>query len=293
MWLSRKNSFNRSPTSPRSRTPTSNFNRHSFKNIEDLLGDDDLNVSTTNDLNNDHQHQLQNKKQPSSPTQNSPNSPAGKRHSVFHRVRLANQFTRSLPTGKSKPVPEKSPSELNNASPTASPTYRPETSTPTIQIPGAEKRIVVYMTSLRVVRPTFEACRTVRSILQGFLVKVDERDLSMDPSFKDELEKIMSEGGGTIPKNKVPLPSVFLGGSYLGDAEDVRELCETGELKKLVERLPAAPRRVCEGCGDFRFIICNECNGSRKCYKKKGGFRSCTECNKNGLIRCSSCWTVK
>ncbi|KAI3806283.1 hypothetical protein L1987_22182 [Smallanthus sonchifolius] len=49
-----------------------------------------------------------------------------------------------------------------------------------ISIPGAEKRVVLYMTSLRVVRPTFEACRTVQSILRGFRVSIDERDLSMD-----------------------------------------------------------------------------------------------------------------
>ncbi|CAI9298934.1 unnamed protein product [Lactuca saligna] len=278
MWLSRKNSFSSSPSSPSRRNHTSSFNRHSFKNIEDLLIDDDMHVSTTNDLNNDHQHPFQKQKQPPSPIQNT-------RHCVFHRVRLANQLTKSLATVRLKPVSEKSPPELQNASPM----YKSETS---ITIPGAEKKIVVYTTSLRVVRPTFEACRTVRSILQGFRVAVDVRDLSMDSSFKEELQKIMAQGGEVIQKNKVALPSVFLGGSYLGDAEDVRELCETGELKKLVERLPAVPRRVCEGCGDFRFIICNECNGSRKCYKKKGGFWSCTVCNMNGLIRCPACWTV-
>ncbi|KAL4572596.1 hypothetical protein LXL04_019376 [Taraxacum kok-saghyz] len=287
MWLSRKNSFNRSPTSPSRKTPTSNFNRQSFKNIGDLIADDDRNVSTTNDLSNDHQHHLQKQKQPASPNTNSPNSATGKRRSVFHRVRVANQFTLSL--GPPKSVREQSPREFNNASPTS----KSEKSASSIRIPGAEKKIVVYMTTLRVVRSTFEACRTVRSILQGFRVLVDERDLSMDSSFKEELEKIMSQGGEVVHTNKVTLPSVFLGGSYLGDAEDVRQLCETGELKKLVERLPAVARRVCEGCGDYRFVICSECNGSRKCYKKKVGIRKCTSCNKNGLIRCPTCWTVK
>lgn len=122
---------------------------------------------------------------------------------------------------------------------------------------------------------------------------VDERDLTMDSSYKDELKKIMSQGGEVFHNGGVTLPRVFIGGRYVGDAEDLRTMNETGELKKIVERLPAVSRRVCESCGDFRFIICHECNGSRKCYKEKGGFRSCTTCNKNGLIRCHSCWTAK
>lgn len=287
MWLSRKKSSNINQGSPRCRTPPS-FNRHSFKNIGDLIGDDDKNVSTTNDLNKDQQQQ-QKHQQPSCSSPTSSPRATAKRHSVFHRVRLANQFSRSLAAGRPKITPEKLQSEVDNASPP----QKSETPTPLIKIPGAEKLIVVYMTSLRAVRPTFEACRTVRSILQGFRVAVDERDLSMDSSFKDELQKIMSQGGEVFQNGKVTLPRVFIGGRYVGDAEDLRTMNETGELKKIVEGLPAVSRGVCEVCGDFRFIICHDCNGSRKCYKEKGGFRSCTMCNKNGLIRCHSCWTAK
>ncbi|PWA80097.1 Glutaredoxin [Artemisia annua] len=150
------------------------------------------------------------------------------------------------------------------------------------------------MTSLRVVRSTYEACHTVRSILQGFRVMVEDRDLSMDSSFREELRKIMSQGGKIIPKNKViKLPKVFIGGRYIGDAEDLQLLNETGELKKLVEGLPIMSGGVCEACGDFRFIICMACNGSRRCYKEEHGFRLCMYCNKNGLTRCDTCCTLK
>ncbi|WOL03528.1 hypothetical protein Cni_G12248 [Canna indica] len=43
--------------------------------------------------------------------------------------------------------------------------------------PGEEKRIVLYFTSLRVLRRTFEDCSTVRAILHGFHVAVDEREV--------------------------------------------------------------------------------------------------------------------
>ncbi|XP_076900038.1 uncharacterized protein At5g39865-like [Bidens hawaiensis] len=141
-----------------------------------------------------------------------------------------------------------------------------------ISIPGAEKRVVIYTTSLRIVRSTFEACRTVKSILRGFRISIDERDLSMDSRFLHELQNLMSESGDVdVDQSKLELPRVFIGGEYIGGAEEVRQLHETGELKKFVERLQAVAAGVCEVCGDFRFIMCDECRGSRKCYSEKGG----------------------
>ncbi|KAM0040612.1 putative glutaredoxin, Thioredoxin-like superfamily [Helianthus debilis subsp. tardiflorus] len=375
MWLSRKNSINSTPTSPR----RSNFNRHSFKNIDDLLGDDDKTASTTAD-------QPKPRKKPSSPVSSSPPKPkhrpsspvsssppkpkhkpssplssppaaasaAGKqRQSVFHRVCLANHFTRTLASSRSKPKIHEKPNKAHDSIAHEKPNKAHDSIAPAVKfhekpnkahdsiacenpskahnrtahekpskahdsmalekpsrvhdsisekankahnsdaqgvnIPNSEQRVVVYMTSLGAVRPTFDACRAVRSILQGFRVAVDERDLSMDASFKDELQNIMLPA----QKNKqVGLPRVFIGGRYVGDADDMRQLSETGELKRLVEGLPAVSRAVCPGCGDFRFVICSDCNGSRKCYRENGEFRSCLVCNKNGLIRCPTCWSA-
>lgn len=286
MWLSRKNQINnnsqtspsrKSPSSksnsPSRKSPSSNFNRHCCKNIEDFLGDDDKNVSPKKDQKQPPQKQKQKQKQPSG---SSPVS-AKQRQSlfVFNRVSLANQFTCSIASTRPRQKPV-----VNGK-----PTRKSET---LIKIP--DKRIVVYMTSLGAVRPTFDACRAVRSILQGFRVMVEERDLSMETSFKDELHKIMLQTGR---ENKAGgLPRVFIGGRYVGDADDLRQMNETGELQKLIEGLPAVSRSVCECCGDFRFIICQNCFGSRKCYKQKGGLRICMMCNKNGLIRCPICCTI-
>ncbi|KAL8253138.1 hypothetical protein R6Q59_036831 [Mikania micrantha] len=155
-----------------------------------------------------------------------------------------------------------------------------------ILIPGSETRVVVYTTSLRIVRSTFEACRTVKSILRSFHVWIDERDLSMDSRFLDELHNIMKNAGDAgSEKAKLTLPRVFIGGRYVGGAEEVKHLHESGELKKFVQGLPAVTSGKCEVCGDFRFILCDECRGSHKWYAEKCGFRSCTLCNENGLIR--------
>ena len=149
--------------------------------------------------------------------------------------------------------------------------------------PSYPKRIVVYFTSLRVVRKTFEDCRAVRSILRGFCVAVDERDLAMDSGFLTELKGIL---GG----KHVTLPIVFIGGRYVGGVDEIRQLHESGEMKRYVDGVLPAEPGVCECCGGFRFVLCEKCSGSRKVYSEKSGaFRSCTNCNENGLIRCPDC----
>ncbi|EOY34568.1 hypothetical protein QUC31_018384 [Theobroma cacao] len=189
---------------------------------------------------------------------------------VFHRVRIANSLLRAWAPDRAGTRPDscgKIPDSVTDRS---------------ISIPGADKRIVVYFTSLRVVRSTFEDCKTVRSILRGFRVSIDERDLSMDSGFLNELQ-------GILGQSKLTLPRVFIGGRYMGGAEEIRQLHEAGELKKFVEGLPAAEPGTCDVCGGYRFVLCHECDGSRKLYTEKSGFKNCTACNENGLVRCPSC----
>ncbi|CAF1892070.1 hypothetical protein HID58_045990 [Brassica napus] len=205
-----------------------------------------------------------------------PSSPSLSR--VFHRVCAANLILRSWPTPPSNHLlrADSEPVTLRR-------NHEPDVIQ--ISIPGAENSIVVYFTSLRVVRPTFEDCRAVTTILRTFPVRIDERDLSMDASYAAELERIFFGGKKDLPK----LPRVFIGGRYVGGAEEVIQLHETGELKKLVQELPRVERGVCEMCGCYRFVPCNDCHGSHKVYTEKLGFRTCSTCNENGLVRCSSC----
>lgn len=186
------------------------------------------------------------------------------KHYIFHRVRLANAFLRAL----SPPQPE----HKSNAP-------------PPISLPGAENQIVVYFTSLRVVRRTFEDCRDVLSVLRSFRVSIDERDLSADAGFRDELQRILS----VRERTELTLPQVFIGGRHIGGAEEIRRLHESGELKKRVEELPPANHDTCELCDGHRYILCDECNGGEEYYGEKCGFRTCTSCSQSGLINCPSC----
>ncbi|WCJ19936.1 Glutaredoxin family protein [Euphorbia peplus] len=148
-----------------------------------------------------------------------------------------------------------------------------------------DRQIILYFTSLRIVRKTFEDCRAVRSILRGFRVPIDERDLSMDGRFLDELQTITGA-------KKVSLPVVFIAGKYVGGADEIREMNESGELKKMISLVPFVENNVCDLCGGLRFIVCEQCNGSHKIFTEKYGFRSCTTCNVDGLIRCPVCFPV-
>ncbi|KAF8408074.1 hypothetical protein HHK36_007215 [Tetracentron sinense] len=164
-------------------------------------------------------------------------------------------------------------------------------------LPHGENKVVIYFTSLRGVRKTYEDCCNVRMILKRMGVRVDERDVSMDSGFREELKELL--GGGF---NGGGLPRVFVKGRYIGGAEEVQEMHEDGELKKVLEGCGVADERgggdgVCEACGDVRFMPCERCSGSCKiCFngdedgeEGEWEFQPCPDCNENGLIRCSVC----
>ncbi|XAR68432.1 hypothetical protein NMG60_11003541 [Bertholletia excelsa] len=151
-------------------------------------------------------------------------------------------------------------------------------------LPGTDDRIILYHTSLRGIRRTFEDCCAVRMIFRGFRVYVDERDISMDSAYRKELQSVLGGKG-------VSLPQVFIRGKHVGGAEEIKQLHECGELAKLLEGIPIRDLGCgCESCGDVRFIPCPNCNGSRKVFlAEEGKLRRCMDCNENGLVRCRSC----
>ncbi|CAK7336541.1 unnamed protein product [Dovyalis caffra] len=153
-----------------------------------------------------------------------------------------------------------------------------------IRLPGTEDRIVVYLTSLRGIRRTYEDCYAVRMIFRGFRVWIDERDISMDSAYKKELQSVLGE-------KIVSLPQVFMRGNHVGGAEVIKQMFETGELARVLDGFPRRqPGFVCEGCGDVRFVPCGNCSGSRKLFDEdEGVIKRCLECNENGLIRCPDC----
>lgn len=72
-------------------------------------------------------------------------------------------------------------------------------------------RIVIYTTSFRVVRTTFERCELVRKIFQNHRVKFLEKNIALDCEYGKELEERCRRVG-----EPPCLPVVFIDGHYLG-----------------------------------------------------------------------------
>lgn len=174
--------------------------------------------------------------------------------------------------------------------------------------PNGGSRVVVYTTTLRGVRKTFEECNAVRAAFEGHGVSICERDISMDRGFKEELRELMKGKEDSLP------PKVFIKGRYVGGAQEVLRILEEGKFAELVQGLPRLNNRlcgyVCDMCGGVRFLPCFRCNGSCKMVKQVNqendeakvvglGFKKqlnnnvvvvrCSDCNENGLVQCPIC----
>ncbi|CAH9077278.1 unnamed protein product [Cuscuta epithymum] len=162
--------------------------------------------------------------------------------------------------------------------------------------PNGQNKVVIYTTTLRGVRKTFEACNAVRSVIEGAGVSICDRDISMDKRFKEELRGLMK---GKDSSELIP-PRVFVRGRYIGGADVVLRIAEEGGLGDLLQGLPKLRvGYVCEGCGGARFLPCFTCNGSckmvmmvREDMEEKHGKTvvvRCSDCNENGLVLCPIC----
>ncbi|XP_076005285.1 glutaredoxin domain-containing cysteine-rich protein 1 [Genypterus blacodes] len=151
-------------------------------------------------------------------------------------------------------------------------------------------RIVIYTTSFRVVRTTFERCEMVRKIFQNHRMKFVEKNIALDSEYGKELEERCKRVG-----EPPSLPVVFIDGHYLGGAEKILDMNESGELQDLLTKIERVQQpQTCQTCGGFAFIPCPMCHGSkmsvyRNCFTDSFKALKCTSCNENGLQACVTC----
>ncbi|CAM6014898.1 unnamed protein product [Sphagnum balticum] len=161
--------------------------------------------------------------------------------------------------------------------------------------PGGDERVVLYTTSLRGIRKTYEDCNSLRMIFQSYHVWIDERDVSMHANFLQELKMLLlsSSRTGGAAVGAVQVPRVFIMGHYIGGLEQVLPLHEEGKLGELLINLAPQPHPTacCDGCGGIRFVPCPDCSGScKKINTQHNQITRCPDCNENGLIRCPICF---
>lgn len=77
---------------------------------------------------------------------------------------------------------------------------------------------------------TYDSCKEVREILNGYKKLVDERDLCSDPLYKNQLRSIFGLGGYILPQ-------LFVGGNHLGGADEIMNIHVSGELKNKLDQL--------------------------------------------------------
>ncbi|GMI84659.1 hypothetical protein like AT5G01420 [Hibiscus trionum] len=147
---------------------------------------------------------------------------------------------------------------------------------------GGDGSVILYTTTLKGIRKTFQDCNSLRFLLESFRVVFYERDVSMHTEYREELWRIL--GGKVMP------PRLFIKGRYIGGADEVLTLHEQGKFKVLFNGIPADTcNGACEGCGGVRFVLCFVCNGSHKIIADDGLAGKCLKCNENGLIVCPLC----
>uniref|UniRef100_A0A4W5JRL0 Glutaredoxin and cysteine rich domain containing 1 n=1 Tax=Hucho hucho TaxID=62062 RepID=A0A4W5JRL0_9TELE len=151
-------------------------------------------------------------------------------------------------------------------------------------------RIVIYTTSFRVVRTTFERCELVRKIFSNHRVKFLEKNIALDCEYGKDLEERCKRVGEPLS-----LPVVFIDGHYLGYYNIILQFCShNGWLCVCVFPQRVQHPHTCQTCGGFAFVPCPMCHGSklsvfRNCFTDSFKALKCTWCNENGLQPCSSC----
>ncbi|XP_042758465.1 uncharacterized protein LOC111897576 [Lactuca sativa] len=147
--------------------------------------------------------------------------------------------------------------------------------------PGGSDLVILYTTSVKGIRKTSKDCSRVHSLLKSLKVLYQERDIAMYSDFRDELQNL-----GKLSA----LPRLFIKGRYIGGADDIFLLHEQGKFQPLVRDILNKSEGPCKRCAGVRSVVCRKCNGSNILKSVEGGRTRCTECNKNGLIKCPICF---
>ncbi|KAL3880804.1 hypothetical protein ACJMK2_033012 [Sinanodonta woodiana] len=149
-------------------------------------------------------------------------------------------------------------------------------------------KVIVYTTTMTVVRETADRCNVIRKILQNHMIRYEERDLFMS---KENQKELMERLG----QNEIGVPQVFLDGIHVGGVEAIEALNESGELRERLQKFSKVMvRSSCDKCGGYRFMPCLVCHGSKKSVHRNDFTEEfcalrCMQCDENGLMRCDMC----
>jgi glutaredoxin domain-containing cysteine-rich protein 1 len=149
-------------------------------------------------------------------------------------------------------------------------------------------KVVIYITSLGIVRSTWDRCRHAIAILENHRINYERRDLTMCSKYVDELKNRSGQ-------NFIDLPKIYINGSFFGGVDKLEQWSEVGELKRLLEPYKRTSGvSLCPTCYGFRFLPCTTCRGGKKsavyCVSDELTIQlRCAQCDSCGLVPCSEC----
>ncbi|KAH8402784.1 hypothetical protein KR215_010737 [Drosophila sulfurigaster] len=149
-------------------------------------------------------------------------------------------------------------------------------------------KVVLYTTSMGVIRDTYTKCANVKQILRTLLVKFEERDVFMSVEYQAEMRQRMHA-------SQIRVPQLYVEGQHIGDADTVERMNESGELRQLLKPYKTiASTYTCQTCGGYRLLPCPSCNGSKKSVHRNHFTAEfvalkCMNCDEVGLVKCHNC----
>ncbi|XP_017156620.1 glutaredoxin domain-containing cysteine-rich protein CG12206 [Drosophila miranda] len=149
-------------------------------------------------------------------------------------------------------------------------------------------KVVLYTTSMGIIRDTYAKCANVKQILRTLLIKFEERDVFMSVEYQQEMKERMHN-------KTIRVPQLFVEGQHVGDADTVERLNESGELRQLLRPYKSiATAYTCQTCGGYRLLPCPSCSGSKKSVHRNHFTAEfvalkCMNCDEVGLVKCPNC----
>ncbi|XP_014488196.1 PREDICTED: glutaredoxin domain-containing cysteine-rich protein CG12206-like isoform X2 [Dinoponera quadriceps] len=149
-------------------------------------------------------------------------------------------------------------------------------------------KVVLYTTSLGIVRETFTNCMKMKQMLWTNMVKYEEADLFRDTELQTEIRD-------RTDSEVVTLPQLFVDGQHIGGVDTVERLNESGELRRILEPYQCKDACVvCTYCGGFQRLLCPVCHGSKRSVHRNDFTvefvaLKCAKCDVFGMIRCPHC----
>ncbi|KAM8720499.1 hypothetical protein ACLKA7_006529 [Drosophila subpalustris] len=149
-------------------------------------------------------------------------------------------------------------------------------------------KVVLYTTSMGIIRDTYGKCANVKQILRTLLIKFEERDVFMSLEYQQEMRDRMQQ-------ETIRVPQLFVEGQHIGDADTVERLNESGELRQLLRPYKSiATAYTCQMCGGYRLLPCPSCSGSKKSVHRNHFTAEfvalkCMNCDEVGLVKCPNC----